>query len=61
LYTIIGIVVLCIIAEIWWKCMKHFPEDEQPYSEGNNFVIETDLEDKPRNGGKSPDQAGKGG
>lgn len=45
LYTVIGIIVLVIIGEIWWKCMKHFPEDEQAYSEGNHFVIETDLED----------------
>ena len=45
LYTIIGIVVLVVIGEIWWKCMKHFPEDEQPFSEGNHFVIESDLED----------------
>ena len=27
------------------NCMKHFPEDEQPFSEGNHFVIESDLED----------------
>ena len=45
LYTVIGIVVLVVIGEIWWKKMKHFPEDEQAYSEGNHFVIETDLED----------------
>jgi hypothetical protein len=45
LYTFIGCIVLVIIAELWWKCMKHFPEDDHAYSEGNDFVIESDLDD----------------
>lgn len=48
LYTLIGCAVFVIVGEIWWKCMKHFPEDDQPYSEGNHFVIESDLEDESR-------------
>lgn len=46
LYTVIGIVILVVIGEIWWKSMKHFPEDKKRFSEGNHFVIETDLEEK---------------
>lgn len=45
LYTILGCVVLGIIGEIWWKLMKHRPEDDVAWSEGNQFVIETDWED----------------
>ena len=45
LYTLIGCAVLVVIGEIWWKLMKHLPEDEQAYSEGNTFVIETDLDE----------------
>lgn len=45
LYTLIGCVVLGIIGEIWWKLMKHRPEDDVAWSEGNQFVIETDWED----------------
>ena len=32
LYTLIGVIILVIIGEIWWAKMEHFPEDEQPYS-----------------------------
>ena len=46
LYTVIGTIVLVIISEIWWKVMKHFPEDDQPLSEGNRFVIESDMDDE---------------
>ncbi len=45
LYTLLGCVVLGIIGEIWWKLMKHRPEDDIAWSEGNQFVIETDWED----------------
>ncbi len=45
LYTVLGCVVLGIIGEIWWKLMKHRPEDDVAWSEGNQFVIETDWED----------------
>lgn len=52
LYTVIGTVVLVIISEVWWKVMKHFPEDDMPWSEGNRFVIETDMDDDKRKGKK---------
>ncbi len=45
LYTVLGCVVLGIVCEIWWKLMKHRPEDDVAWSEGNQFVIETDWED----------------
>lgn len=45
LYTILGCLVLGIIGEIWWKLMKHRPEDDVAWSEGNQFVIESDWED----------------
>lgn len=45
LYTLIGCIVLVIIGEIWWKLMKHRPEDEQAYSEGNTFVIDSDFDE----------------
>ncbi len=46
LYTLIGVIILVIIGEIWWAKMEHFPEDEQPYSEGNHFIIKSDLTDE---------------
>ena len=45
LYTVLGCLVLGIIGEIWWKLMKHRPEDDVAWSEGNQFVIETDWEE----------------
>lgn len=45
LYTVLGCIVLGIIGEIWWKLMKHRPEDDVAWSEGNQFVIESDWED----------------
>lgn len=45
LYTVLGCLVLGIIGEIWWKLMKHRPEDDVAWSEGNQFVIESDWED----------------
>ncbi|MBR5490368.1 MAG: hypothetical protein IKV79_03750 [Oscillospiraceae bacterium] len=45
IYTILGCIVLGIIGEIWWKLMKHRPEDDKAWSEGNQFVVESDWED----------------
>lgn len=43
-YTVIGCAILVIAGEIWWKVMKHYPEDKQAWSEGNRFVIKSDME-----------------
>lgn len=45
LYTLIGSVILAVLAEIWWKCMKHRPEDDVAWSQGNQFVIHDEDQD----------------
>ncbi len=46
LYTFIGAIILVILGEILWNVFKHYPEDEYSFSEGNTFVIESDVEDE---------------
>ena len=43
--TVVGLDRVGIIGEIWWKLMKHRPEDDKAWSEGNQFVVESDWED----------------
>ena len=39
------IVVLMIISMIVWKCMDHYPEDEEAWDDNdNNFVLKGDDE-----------------
>ena len=31
IYTIVWILITMVLSEIWWRVMKHFPEDEENY------------------------------
>lgn len=45
IFTVI-IVILCMIgSEVWWRLMKHLPEDEEEYNPEaeDHFEIDKDL------------------
>ena len=45
LWCVSVIIVLMIISMIVWKCMDHYPEDEEAWSDDdNNFVLKGDDE-----------------
>ena len=39
---IIVVAVLMIISEIWWRVMKHFPEDDLSWEDESRFVLKND-------------------
>ena len=42
LYTVIVTVVFMIIGGIWWKVMKHLPEDKLDWGDESRFVYKED-------------------
>lgn len=43
-YTIVWILITMVLSEIWWRVMKHFPEDEEVYDPEapDHFEIKAD-------------------
>jgi hypothetical protein len=41
-YVLITTFIFMVISEIWWKAMKHYPEDEQNWSDENRYVFKED-------------------
>lgn len=41
IFTAVGVIIMMIASEIWWRCMKHLPEDEENYDPEapNHFEI----------------------
>ena len=41
-YVFVVTAVFMIISMVWWSAMKHFPEDEQNWSDENRYVYKED-------------------
>lgn len=45
IFTIIFVILFMIASEVWWRVMKHLPEDEEDYNpEVEHFEIQADEE-----------------
>lgn len=44
IFTIICVIITMVMSEIWWRVMKHFPEDEENYDPEapDHFEIDKD-------------------
>lgn len=42
-FTVICVIAFMIASEVWWRVMKHLPEDEEEYNpDGVHFEIQAD-------------------